>query len=100
MSLFKNKKKWNSFKMFLYIVPFLLLSLLFSYYPLYGWIYAFFDYKPPRPFSWDDFVGLKWFASLVENEIKINQLIQVIKLSLIHISVFHTWHAGGNHVIL
>ena len=28
MSLFKNKKKWNSFKMFLYIVPFLLLSYI------------------------------------------------------------------------
>ena len=93
MSLFKNKKKWNSFKMFLYIVPFLLLSLLFSYYPLYGWIYAFFDYKPPRPFSWDDFVGLKWFASLVENEIKINQLIQVMKntFAMSGISLLTSW---------
>lgn len=93
MSLFKNKKKWNSFKMFLYIVPFLLLSLLFSYYPLYGWIYAFFDYKPPRPFSWDDFVGPKWFASLVENEIKINQLIQVMKntFAMSGISLLTSW---------
>lgn len=75
----KNKKKWDSFKLFLYILPFLILVLIFSYYPLYGWIYAFFDYKPPKPFSWDDFVGLKWFYSLVETDVKINQLLQVLK---------------------
>lgn len=74
----KNKKKWDSFKLFLYILPFLILVLIFSYYPLYGWIYAFFDYKPPKPFSWDDFVGLKWFYSLVETDVKINQLLQVL----------------------
>ena len=75
----KNKKKWDSFKLFLYILPFLILVLIFSYYPLYGWIYAFFDYKPPKPFSWDDFVALKWFYSLVETDVKINQLLQVLK---------------------
>lgn len=75
----KNKKKWDAFKLFLYILPFLILVLIFSYYPLYGWIYAFFDYKPPKPFSWDDFVGLKWFYSLVETDVKINQLLQVLK---------------------
>lgn len=75
----KNKKKWESVKLFLLILPFIILVLIFSYYPLYGWIYAFFDYKPPKPFSWDDFVGLKWFASLVETDVKINQILQVLK---------------------
>ena len=74
-----NKKKWNSIKLFLYVLPFLILVFIFSYYPLYGWIYAFYDYRPPRPFSDAEFVGLKWFKSLVENEIKINQLLQVLK---------------------
>ena len=46
---------------------------------IYGWIYAFYDYRPPRPFSDAEFVGLKWFKSLVENEVKINQLLQVLK---------------------
>ena len=74
-----NKKKWYSFKLFLFILPFLLLVLLFSYYPLYGWLYAFYDYRPPRPFSDAEFVGLKWFKSLVENPIKVQQLLQVLK---------------------
>lgn len=42
MKFFQNKKKWNSFKMFLYVLPFIALVLVFSYYPLYGWVYAFF----------------------------------------------------------
>ncbi|MDD6616469.1 MAG: ABC transporter permease subunit [Lachnospiraceae bacterium] len=79
MKLFKDKKKWYSFKLFLLIVPFLVLVLLFSYYPLYGWLYAFYDYRPPRPFSDAEFVGLKWFRSLVENPVKVSQLTQVLK---------------------
>lgn len=74
-----DKKKWYSMKLFLMILPFLVLVLLFSYYPLYGWVYAFYDYRPPRPFSDAEFVGLKWFKSLVENEVKIAQLWQVLK---------------------
>ena len=79
MKLFADKKKWNSIKLFLFILPFLILVFIFSYYPLYGWAYAFYDYRPPRPFSDAEFVGLKWFKSLVENDIKINQLLQVLK---------------------
>ena len=79
MKLFADKKKWNSIKLFLFILPFLILVFIFSYYPLYGWVYAFYDYRPPRPFSDAEFVGLKWFKYLVENDIKINQLLQVLK---------------------
>ena len=38
-----NWKKRQSIKLFLYILPFLILVLVFAYYPLYGWIYAFYD---------------------------------------------------------
>lgn len=74
-----DKKKWYSMKLFLMILPFLVLVLLFSYYPLYGWVYAFYDYRPPRPFSDAEFVGLKWFKSLVDHPTKIAQLWQVLK---------------------
>ncbi len=72
-------KKWNSIKLFLMILPFLVLVFVFSYYPLYGWTYAFFDYRPPKPFSDSEFVGFKWFISLVENPIKVKQILQVLK---------------------
>ena len=74
-----KSKKLYSFKLFLLILPFIILVLMFSYYPLYGWIYAFFDYRPPKPFADSEFVGLKWFESLVENPIKVKQITQVLK---------------------
>lgn len=76
--MFKNKKKNRGYKEFLYILPFLLLVAVFSYYPLYGWVYAFFDYKPPFPLSKDTFVGFKWFTYMVDNEVKRKQIGQVL----------------------
>lgn len=70
--------KSNSFRKFLYISPFMILLAVFAYYPLYGWVYAFFDYTPPIPLSQSEFVGFQWFHSLVENQVKIDQLMQVI----------------------
>ncbi|WP_099203844.1 ABC transporter permease [Scatolibacter rhodanostii] len=79
MHFFKSKKKLRSYKEFLYILPFLILVAVFSYYPLYGWVYSFFDYRPPAGLSMDNFVGFKWFLSLVENPVKTNQILQVLK---------------------
>lgn len=47
--------------LFLMGLPFIVLTIMFSYVPLYGWIYAFFDYKPGVPLSQSTFVGLKYF---------------------------------------
>lgn len=78
--LMKTKKKKNieGKKMFLYILPFLILSFAFSYFPLYGWVYAFFDYKPPLSLSQCDFVGLKWFKMLFTNPTQVKQLVNVL----------------------
>ena len=77
--LFKSTKERHSFYEFLYILPFLILVFLFSYYPLYGWVYAFFDYRPPYPLTMDNFVGLKWFRSIVENPVKMQQVLKVLR---------------------
>ena len=37
----KRAKDQRGFKYFLWILPFLILVFLFSYFPLHGWIYAF-----------------------------------------------------------
>ncbi len=66
-------------KLFLYIVPFLILSFAFSYFPLHGWIYAFFDYKPPLKLAQCEFVGFKWFQMLFANPTQISQLMKVMK---------------------
>lgn len=93
MNFFKNKRKVRSLKEFMYIVPFLILVAVFSYYPLYGWVYAFFDYKPPFPLSMEQFVGFKWFVSMFENAIKIKQLIKVLRntFAISGLSLLFSW---------
>ncbi|MGN0205204.1 MAG: ABC transporter permease [Coprococcus sp.] len=73
-----NKPKTNK-KLTLMILPFIVLCFLFSYFPLHGWIYAFFDYKPPLPLSKCEFVGLQWFKMMFGNETQRLQMIQVMK---------------------
>lgn len=79
MNSMSKRKKIRGYKEFLLILPFIILVLVFSYYPLYGWIYSFFDYQPPLPFSWDSFVGLKWFKVLFQNKSYVKQTLQVLK---------------------
>ena len=66
-------------KLFLLILPFLILTFMLSYFPLHGWIYAFFDYRAPLKLSQCEFVGLKWFKTLFSNKTQVAQLIQVMK---------------------
>lgn len=75
----KTKASAQSKKLFLCIVPFIILSFLFSYFPLHGWIYALFDYKPPLSLSQCEFVGFKWFKTLFANPTQVSQMIQVMK---------------------
>lgn len=93
MDIFKNRKKLRSYREFLYILPFIVLVAVFSYYPLYGWFYAFFDYKPPRPLSVEDFVGLKWFKYLVDNPVRIRQTLIVIRntFAMSGLSILTSW---------
>jgi len=55
------------YRLFLLILPFLVLVLLFAYLPLAGWRYAFFDYTPGIALTMDQFVGLQWFRFLIDN---------------------------------
>ncbi|MDR0929376.1 MAG: ABC transporter permease subunit [Oscillospiraceae bacterium] len=79
MSQQKLIRKRAAFKEFLLVSPFVALVLVFSYYPLYGWIYSFFDYNPPKPFSWDSYVGLKWFKFMFQNPSYLRQTLQVLR---------------------
>ncbi|WOO39201.1 ABC transporter permease subunit [Anaerocolumna sp. AGMB13020] len=65
--------------MFLLILPFLILCFMFSYYPLHGWIYAFYDYRAPLKLSQTEFVGFKWFKALYSNPTQVKQILIVLK---------------------
>lgn len=74
----QSDRKHHGFKLFLLISPFLILSVLFSYLPLFGWVYAFYDYQPPIPLSQSEFVGLQWFKMMVQNPAQLQTIGQVL----------------------
>jgi len=67
------------YRLFLMVLPFLVLVALFSYLPLWGWVYSFFDYRPGFPLSVDSFAGLKWFNYLFSNPATRADIVRVLK---------------------
>ena len=68
--------------MFLCIVPFLVLVFVFSYLPLYGWIFSLYDYQPALGLKGSPFVGLQWFQMLVSSQTQMAQIGQVLMNTL------------------
>lgn len=56
----KEKRK-RQVLLLVYLAPFLALVVLFSYVPLFGWAYAFIDYKPGVKLIESTWAGLKYF---------------------------------------
>lgn len=74
----------TKYKLFLMFLPLGVLAFIFCYLPLYGWRYAFFDYQSgPNPLTMDDFVGWKWFKTLIDSEATRKDIISVLKNTLI-----------------
>lgn len=72
----------TQYKLFLMMMPFIALVAVFSYLPLWGWRYAFFNYKAGDKLSMESFVGLKWFRELVKNPATVSDIIRVMKNTL------------------
>ena len=75
----KKKKLDQGKRMFLYMLPFLLLCFAFYYFPLHGCIYSFYDYKPPLKLSQCNFMGLRWFKMIFGNPAQVRQLFNVMR---------------------
>ena len=88
-----NRRKLRSYKEFLYVLPFLIIVAIFSYFPLYGWIYAFHNYRPPFPISSETFVGLKWFKTIVSNPVRTADILRVLRntFAMSGISLAFSW---------
>jgi len=57
----RKKLQRNGLLLLLMALPFVVLVFIFYYVPLFGWVYAFYNYKPGIPLSQSEFVGLKYF---------------------------------------
>lgn len=69
----------SGFRLFLLTLPFLLLVFAFSYLPLYGWIYAFYDFRAGMKLQDTDFVGFKHFLALIDNPIVREDIFRVLR---------------------
>jgi putative aldouronate transport system permease protein len=73
-----RRKRKTSKAMFLCIAPLMVLVFVFSYLPLYGWIFSLYDYKPALGLQGSTFVGLQWFQMLVSSPTQAAQVGQVL----------------------
>lgn len=91
----KEKKFYmdTKYRLFLMMMPFILLTFVFSYLPLFGWRYAFFDYKSGDTLSFENFVGFKWFTQLVRNSATRSDMIRVMKntLGMSFLGILTSW---------
>ena len=69
----------KKYKLFLMMLPFLIAVFLFAYLPLYGWSYAFYNYKFGVPLSEQEFVGFKWFGEMWTNQANRENIVRVLK---------------------
>jgi putative aldouronate transport system permease protein len=47
--------------------------------PLFGWIYAFFDYRPGFDLAGTPFAGFKYFTSMVANSVLRDDVFRVLR---------------------
>lgn len=78
----KEKKSFRikpGTKLFLATTPFLLVYIIMKYLPMYGWAYAFFDYKPGLDLFDCEYVGFKYFTHLFANPIQRRETLRVLR---------------------
>ncbi len=78
----RSLKKRQGYQLFLFIIPGLILTIMFDYLPLWGWSYAFIKYKPGKNIFECDFVGFKNFAMLFTNPVIRKNVFQSLKNTL------------------
>lgn len=66
-------KLWATYKsqkvLFFMIIPCMIMTFIFSYYPLTGWIMAFQKFKPAKGYWKSEFVGFDQFIFLFKDNI-------------------------------
>ena len=78
----RKKNKSNSIKLFLYVLPSIIFVFVFCYMPLWGWSFAFFEYKPGRDLLDCRFVGFQYFKDLFGNAVLRENILRSLKNTL------------------
>ena len=73
----------QKYKLFLMALPFIALIIVFSYLPLWGWRYSFYEYTPGSELSFKNWVGTYWFKFLVERKSQRADIVRVLRNTLV-----------------
>lgn len=92
----------QKYKLFLLLSPFLVLTFVFAYLQLWGWRYAFYDYKAGDTLSKEAFVGFKWFTYLFQSDANIRDIVRVMKntLGMSGLNIATSWCAMAFAIFL
>ncbi len=75
----------KDYKLLWMAMPFIVIVFLFSYVPIFGWIYSFFDYVPGVSIFDCDFVGLDYFKLIFNDDNVLRSLKNTFIFALINI---------------
>ena len=75
---YRSMNKRHGFRLFLYTSPMLILVFFMCYLPIYGWIYAFFNYQLGSKLSNTPFVGFQNFIQFFDNAYDTSQTLRVL----------------------
>lgn len=73
----------EKYRLFLMMLPVILLAFIFSYLPIWGWRFAFFDYTPGGSIGPDNYVGFRWFSFLFTDPATTRDLMRVLRNTLV-----------------
>lgn len=85
------KKLYNQRALFLMILPCMVITFIFCYYPLSGWIMAFQNFRPAKGYAGSKWVGLAQFEFLFSDKefwISVKNTVGMSLLNLIFSFLF------------
>jgi ABC-type polysaccharide transport system permease subunit len=62
-----NRRKKDGLVLLAFLSPFILAVIIFNYIPIFGWTYAFINYRPGVPLAKSTFMGFRYFAQIFSN---------------------------------
>ncbi len=78
-------KPRKDYKLLFLVIPFMIIVFMFSYVPIFGWVYAFFDYIPGVELADCDFVGLEYFKLIFQDGNVLRSLKNTFVFALLNI---------------
>ncbi len=81
-----REKRRQRLTVTLLAMPFVIMVFVFSYIPLFGWTYSFFNYKPGIPLGKSEFVGLEYFRLIVTDTDMARVLLNTLAMSFLSVA--------------